>query len=58
MNLWAEALDQLNAIPEKNVASTDQKLKRAEVLALLAIGQELSLIQNQGVNPEWHGRDF
>ena len=49
MSLWTEAFDELNAIPEKNVSSTDQRLKRAEVKALLAIGQQLSLIQAQGV---------
>jgi hypothetical protein len=48
MNTWTEALDQLKGIPEKNIASTDQKLLRAQVLALLAIGQELSRIGTSG----------
>ena len=34
----------------------DQKLKVAEIKALLAIGQELSLIQDSGINPKWSAR--
>lgn len=33
--------------------STDQKLKAAEVAALLSISQELSQIQQQGINPDF-----
>jgi len=35
----------------------DQKLKVAEIKVLLAIGQELSIIQERGINPEWSQTD-
>jgi hypothetical protein len=50
----------MNAIDRAQYAKTDdQKLKIAEIKALLAIGQELSAIQNDGINPDWsqHDRD-
>ena len=34
--------------------TTDQKIAQAQTLALLAIGQELSLIHHQGINPEFN----
>jgi hypothetical protein len=60
MNLWTSAFDDMNAIDRAQYAKTDdQKLKIAEIKALLAIGQELSAIQNDGINPDWsqHDRD-
>ena len=33
--------------------TTDQRLKVAEVSALLSISQELSAIRHQGINPEF-----
>lgn len=33
--------------------STDQRLKAAEVAALLSISQELSAIRHMGINPEY-----
>ncbi len=33
--------------------TTDQRLKVAEVAALLSIAQELSAIRHQGINPEF-----
>jgi hypothetical protein len=47
MDLWSMALDDLNAIDTEEVAtSVDQRLKVAEIKALLAIGQLLSKIQD------------
>jgi len=57
MNLWGDAFDDMNAIDYKRDDLTiDQQLKIAEVKALLAIAQELSLIQEQGINPRWSQR--
>lgn len=48
MDTWNAAVEALSAIPEKHVASTDQKLKRAQILALLAIGEELARLDRGG----------
>lgn len=60
MNMWAEAADDLYAAlreaGEHNL-TVDQRLKVAQIKALLSIGQELSLIQDQGINPEWSARN-
>lgn len=51
MNMWADAFDDMNAIDLKSVDLTvDQKLKIAEVKALLSISQELSKIHHEGIN--------
>jgi hypothetical protein len=54
MNMWHDAFDDLNAIDTDSVElSTDQKLKVAEIKALLSISQELSKIHHEGINPEY-----
>lgn len=59
MSLWNEAYDTMNAIESRFPADSltlDQQLKLAEIKALLAIGQELSQIHHEGINPEYsHG---
>lgn len=59
MDLWTDAFDDMNKIDldHKNL-TLDQKLKVAEIKALLAIGQELSLIQDSGINPKWRQRNL
>lgn len=55
MSLWNEASDELAAAERdlgKNM-SVDYRLKLAEIKALLAIGQELSQIHHEGINPEY-----
>jgi len=55
MNMWAEAFDAMNAIDSSDeVLTTDQKLKLAEIKALLSISQELSQIHHEGINPKFH----
>ena len=57
MNLWADAFDDMNALDQKREQMTiEQQLGLAQLKALLSISQELSLIQNQGINPEWSQR--
>ncbi|MEV4053015.1 hypothetical protein AB0J55_17670 [Amycolatopsis sp. NPDC049688] len=58
MDLWHEAYDSLNkaegAFAAKGIEpDLDQLLKIAEVKALLAVGQELSKIHHEGVNPDY-----
>ena len=59
MNMWQIALDELqhatDMTRERNL-TTDQRMKRAEVWALLSIAQELSLIRHEGINPEFDAR--
>lgn len=56
MNLWYMAFDDMNALDAKSESmSIDQLLKLAEIKALLSIGQELSKIHTQGINPEYIG---
>lgn len=58
-NLWNDALSDVNEFDGmRESLTTDQKLKIAEIKALLAIGQELSLIQDSGINPDWSRRDI
>lgn len=59
MKNYHEARDALdNALRRADGGlSTDQELKRAEVLALLSISQELSLIRHQGVSPDFDPND-
>lgn len=53
MNLWTDAFDSMNAIDRRDDLTVDQQIKIAEIKALLSIGQELSLIHHQGINPEF-----
>lgn len=58
MDLWASAFDDMNKIDlNSGDLNLDQQLKLAEIKALLAIGQELSLIQDGGINPSWRQSD-
>ncbi|MEV6898345.1 hypothetical protein [Amycolatopsis sp. NPDC051372] len=58
MDMWHEAVDELNAIDAEHGESftIDQKHKHVEVMALLSIAQELSRIQDQGINPKWSAK--
>lgn len=58
MNLWSAAADHVDTLGESDGLTIDQQLKIAEIRALLAIGRELSLIQHQGIRPEWISRTF
>jgi hypothetical protein len=55
MSLWNEASDELSKA-ERDLGqgmSADHRLKVAEIKALLAIGQELSQIHHEGINPDY-----
>lgn len=41
------------SIDDVDHLTTDQRLKVAEISALLSIAQELSAIRNKGINPEF-----
>jgi hypothetical protein len=61
MNMWADAADELYAAMQEageHNLTVDQRLKVAQIKALLSIGQELSLMQDQGINPKWSARNF
>lgn len=47
MDLWTEALEEMNAIDPKQL-NLEQRLRRAEVKALLVIAQELATIRERG----------
>ena len=54
MSLWHEAADDLYALAaDAEKMTVDQRLKLAEIKALLAIGQELSTIHHAGINPDY-----
>jgi hypothetical protein len=54
MNMWNDAFDDMNAIDLKSKELTiDQRLKVAEIKALLSISQELSKIHHEGINPQY-----
>lgn len=54
MDLWSDAFDSMNELDYKAKEMTlDQQLKLAEIKALLSIGQELSRIHHNGINPEY-----
>jgi hypothetical protein len=57
VNLFMQTYDDLTAITREaggiDNLSIDQKIQIAQVMALLSVSQELSLIQDQGINPEW-----
>jgi hypothetical protein len=56
-NLFTEAFDHLNNLETRKHGFTpEQSLKVAEVKALLAIAQELQIIQEHGINPEYSQR--
>jgi hypothetical protein len=56
-NLWSDAFSDMNKIDlSYDNLTPDQRLKVAEIKALLAIGQELSIIQEHGINPEYSQR--
>jgi hypothetical protein len=58
VELWTSAFDDMNEIDRaQHQLTEDQKLKVAEIKALLAIGPELSIIQERGINPEWSQTD-
>jgi hypothetical protein len=52
--MWTSAFDDMNEIDRDHHASLtiDQKLKVAQIKALLAIGQELEQIHYNGVGTE------
>jgi hypothetical protein len=50
-NLAFDALNSLETSAEH--LTDDQKIARAQVLALLSISQELSSIYHHGINPEF-----
>lgn len=52
-SVWHEADDALHDAVRGEHLTMDQKLRAAEVKALLAIGQELSMIRNGGINPHF-----
>lgn len=58
LNLWSDSADHVDRLSEVENLTIDQQFKIAEIRALLAIGRELSLIQNQGIRPEWISRTF
>lgn len=56
MSLWNEAYDTMNAIESRYEVDSlplDRQLQLAEIKALLAIGQELSQIHHEGINPDY-----
>ncbi len=56
MNMWSEAVDALSAaerLMPMPARTKDDWLKVAEIKALLSIGQELSLIHHEGINPDY-----
>ncbi|MFD6512451.1 hypothetical protein [Rhodococcus sp. NPDC060176] len=55
-SLFGSAFDAMNAIDsgdEFEDLNVDQRLKLAEVKALLTISQELSKIRQDGINPKF-----
>lgn len=60
MNLWSVTMDDLARIEreaeKEGGLSIDQRIQLAQAHALLSISQELSLIQDQGISPEWEQR--
>lgn len=58
MNMWHDTYDELNAIERehRDDLTVDQKLRMVQTRALLSISQELSLIQDSGINPNWSSR--
>lgn len=53
MHMWSDAFDDMNKIDAMEGLSVDQRLKVAEIKALLSISQELSNIHHSGINAEY-----
>lgn len=53
MNVWNDAFDSMTAIDSRDDLTLSEQIKIVEIKALLAIGQELSLIHHQGINGEY-----
>jgi hypothetical protein len=54
VDLWAVAFDAMNAIESREDHLTlDQQMQMAQIKALLSIGQELSRIHHEGINPAY-----
>lgn len=53
MNMWADAFDDMNKFDQERDLTVDQRLKVAQIKALLSISQELSQIHHQGINPKF-----
>ena len=58
MHVWSMAFDAWNDIEHKHgdELTVDQKIAQARTLALLSLGQELSVIHHEGINPEYDPR--
>jgi len=56
MAVWHDAFDAMNELDRHEQLTVDQQLKLAEIKALIAIGQELSMIHHEGINPEYFAR--
>lgn len=52
-DLWHDAADDMNKLDDETL-TWEKRAKVAELKALLAIGQELSRIHNEGINPEYN----
>ena len=59
MHVWHMAFDAWNEIENKHGGelTLDQRIAQANTLALLSLGQELSKIHHEGINPEYSARD-
>lgn len=57
MSMWHQTHDYLAKIRRENQLTVDQQLQVALIQSLLTISQELSAIQDQGINPEWRARN-
>lgn len=57
MNVWTMAFDTWNEIEREAGLPLEVRAMQAQTLALLAIGQELSLIHHEGINPEFSAGD-
>lgn len=55
MNLFAEAFDDMNSLDGQDDLTIDQRLKIAEIKALLSISQELSKIHHEGTGKSRRG---
>lgn len=56
MNMFGDAFDSMNALDREDDLTIDQRLKLAEIKALISISQELSRIHHEGINPEYTSR--
>ncbi len=52
--MWHDAIDHMNTTDrDAEQLTIDQRLKLAEAKALVAIGQGLSMLHHQGINPTY-----